>query len=211
MTSISRALGTYIFLLFLISASVSSANDVLSIGELLFGDVYSEDLLSPNNLLSSNNSTDFGFLLPILNNITGEPIDSFYDLREQEIKDENDAKWFSIASSNLIIIIEDMNRINPHLNNKDFAKIRDSSSDLYNHANKALIDSESLNVSSVLQDAKIEYQEILLSVINASNNLIVASNASQENNIVSSLNFELAKQNLNEARMHIKAMINLII
>lgn len=104
-----------------------------------------------------------------------------------------------------------MNRINPHLNNKDFAKIRDSSSDLYNHANKALIDSESLNVSSVLQDAKIEYEEILLSVINASNNLIVASNASQENNTNSLLNFELAKQNLNEARMHIKAMINLII
>lgn len=205
MTTISKVLVAYIFFIFFVNISISDPEELLSVEELILGNVFSEDLLS------SNNSNDFGFLLPILGMIIEKPIDSVYDLRKQEIPEENDAKWMGIASSNLIIIIEDFKRVYPHINNKNLPLLRNSSSDLHNHANKALIDSKSCNVSSVFQDAKNEHENALLSIIDASKNLIIASNETLENNINSSLNFELAKQRLDESRVHIMASINYII
>jgi hypothetical protein len=184
--------------------SISEPVELLSAEDLILGNVFSEDLLI------SNNSNDFGFLLPILSMIIEKPIESVDDLREQEIPDENDAKWIGESSSNLITIIEDFKQVYPHINNRNLPLLRNSSSDLHDHANKALIDSKSCNVSSVFQDAKNEHEKALLSIINSSKNLMIASN-DQENNINSSLNFELAKQNLNESREHIEALINYII
>ena len=205
MTTISKVLVAYIFFIFFVNISISEPEELLSVEELILGNVFSEDLLS------SNNSNDFGFLLPILGMIIEKPIDSVDDLRKQEIPEENDAKWMGIASSNLIIIIEDFKRVYPHINNKNLPLLRNGSSDLHNHANKALIDSKSCNVSSVFQDAKNEHENALLSIIDASKNLKIASNETLENNINSSLNFELAKQRLDESRVHIMASINYII